>query len=349
MTLLQLQPILHGERAQRAGSRRPVTPGPCRRVLPERQGTAGRLRVRADRQPPAPGPTPLPRRRAVRLDRPGADDHRRPHGEPLRGARQAVRGERQRGERGALHPPRRHPPDGRLPRLRRLGPPDIAACRPHHPGSGLRDGRPADRGCLVHRVDEPPGGRHVVRPGDKPGVMGDLPCHHDDQWSPGLDDRLRERLRRGRAPGNRLRLPRRQSAVRPRLEEERVRGSVGARAARFRGPLRSRSSPDQRRLTALPAAHAGEDEAGERLGRGRQPNRGHLQRLPDARRGCGVRRSGERLARGRGRAARPHFLQHRHQHLPVGPQQPQAGKAQGPGAAAERSGPVAADAPLHRL
>ncbi|MEE1931317.1 type I restriction-modification system subunit M N-terminal domain-containing protein [Streptomyces sp. TRM 70351] len=50
--------------------------------------------------------------------------------------------------------------------------------------------------------------------GDQPGVMGDLPCHYDGQRPPGLDDRLRKRLRRGRAPRNRLRLPPGQSAVR---------------------------------------------------------------------------------------------------------------------------------------
>ena len=101
-----------------------------------------------------------------------------------------------------------------------------------------------------------------------------------------------------------------------------------ARAAGLQRPLRPRPAARQRRLAAVPAAPDLEDAA--RRGR-RQPLRHRAQRLAAVhrRRGLGRERdpplrAGERPGRGHHRPADRHVLQHRHQHLRLDRQQPQA-------------------------
>ena len=96
----------------------------------------------------------------------------------------------------------------------------------------------------------------------------------------------------------------------------------------------------QRRPDALPRQQALQDEAGHRA---RQPYRRGAQRQLAVHRGC---RSGreqhppldhrERLAGSDRRAAAQHVLQHRHRHLRMGADQPQAGASPGQGAADRR-------------
>ena len=109
-----------------------------------------------------------------------------------------------------------------------------------------------------------------------------------------------------------------------------------ARHARLQRALRCRAAAHQRRLAALPAAHALQDA---RAQGGRQPHRHRLQRLAALHRRRRQRREQhppldhrERLARGHRRAAGPALLQHRHLHLHLGAHQPQ-----GAGAARARS------------
>ena len=111
--------------------------------------------------------------------------------------------------------------------------------------------------------------------------------------------------------------------------------------ARLQRPLRRRPAAHQRRLAALPAAHALEDARAE--GR-RQPHRHRLQRLAALHRRRRQRREQhppldhrERLAGGHRRAARPALLQHRHLDLHLGAHQPQGAQPQGQGAAHRRA------------
>ncbi len=75
------------------------------------------------------------------------------------------------------------------------------------------------------------------------------------------------------------------------VEWKKVKDDVERRArhARLRRPLRRRPAADQRRLAALPPAHALEDAAGGRR-QGRQPHRDRLQRLAALHRRGRVRR-----------------------------------------------------------
>ena len=132
---------------------------------------------------------------------------------------------------------------------------------------------------------------------------------------------------RPRRPPLDLRLHARESAVRRGVEAAGAGDQAGARHARLPGALRRWASEDQRRLAALPPAHAVEDAARRR---GREPHCHRLQRIAALHRRRRRRREQhppvdhrERLARGDRGAARPALLQHGHLHLHLGAHQPQ--------------------------
>ena len=152
-----------------------------------------------------------------------------------------------------------------------------------------------------------------------------------------------------RPPGTQVRLHAVQSAVRRRVEEDREGGPQGGTSTQgFNG----RFGPGLPRVSdgSLLFLHAPdfEDAAG---GRWRQPVRHRPERLAAVhrRRGLGRERdpplrAGERPGRGDHRPADRHVLQHRHHHLCLDRQQPQARAAQGQGAADRRQRLLAEDA-----
>ena len=152
--------------------------------------------------------------------------------------------------------------------------------------------------------------------------------------------------------GEQVRLHAVEPALRRGVEEGPEGGRGRARDAGLRGPLRAGAAADQRRVAAVPAAHDLEDEAGRpEDGRGREPARHRAstaRRSSPATRGRGERDPAvdhrERLAGGDRRAAGPALLQHRDLDLPLDRDQPEAGGAQGEGAARQRGRAVPEDA-----
>jgi hypothetical protein len=113
--------------------------------------------------------------------------------------------------------------------------------------------------------------------------------------------------------------------------KRRPRGQRRAREPGAWREIRRRAAAQERRLAAVPAAHALEDEAVKLRRRRRQPRRHRLQRLAAVHRRRRLRRERdppldhrERLAGGHRRPAGPDVLQHRHQHLHLAAHQPQA-------------------------
>ena len=170
--------------------------------------------------------------------------------------------------------------------------------------------------------------RHRPRAGAFPDQLRHLPgrpAHQERPAGQGLSRQLAHPARPAQQRAGRpvartqipLRLHAQQSALRRHLGRQGRLRDRGPQAGE--DPLPGRHAARERRRAAVPANHAGQDEA---AGRGRQPHRHHLQRLAALQRRLRLGRernppldSGERLARRHRHAARPAFLQHRHLHL----------------------------------
>ena len=341
-------PVLQQDRLDAAPSLR-GGPYPPRRELPrlhqrvleERRRHHRALQLpghhRSDGEEQPAGPDPEPVQGAG--TRPGqalaAGD-----GLHLRGAAAALLGTERRGGRRALHAARGHPPDGGAARH-----PDPRQA-PLHLRSGLRHGRNAVGGegtpSRPRRHAGGAGAGREVRDSPRAGAVAHqlrhLPGRPADQERPAgqgasrqLADPARSPQPRAGRPVPRVEVPLRlhalQSALRRDLGRQgRLRGR-GAQAGE--DSLPGRDAARERRRAALPADHAGQDEA---AGEGRQPHRHHLQRLAALQRRLRPGRerdppldSGERLARRHRHAARPTLLQHRHLHLHLAAAERQAG------------------------
>ncbi len=293
--------------------------------------------------------TPVPGDREVRHHRPPSRHRQqRAHGRGVRGAHSQVRGALQRDRRGALHPARGDPADGEPPVHRRRRCADQAgggalAVRPHR-----GDRRDAERGGGAPRQPESRRAARDVRPGAEPRVLRDLQGRHADQGAGHRQHRLWQHAGRRRPAWQTVRLHALEPAVRGGVEEDREGGPQGSGAAGLQRPLRARPAAGERWLAAVPPPPPRQDAARRRWW---QPLRHCSQRIAalHRRRRLGRERdpplrAGERPGRGDHRAADRHVLQHRHQHLRVDCQQPEAGGAQGQGAVDRRQRLLAEDA-----
>ena len=250
-------------------------------------------------------------------------------GRRLRGADPQVRRAVQRDRRRALHPARSHPPDGQpaLHRGRRRA--DQARRRPHasttRPPAPAACCRVADEHLAEHEPGRP--ARHV-RAGAERRVLRDLQGRHADQGPGHRQHRLRQHALRTtacRASTSTTCSPIRRSAWSGRRSRRRSARKPSSRASTAASAPACRASATARCCSCCTCL---QDAA--RRGR-RQPLRHRPQRLAAVhrRRGLGRERdpplrAGERPGRGHRRPADRHVLQHRHLHLRLDRQQPQA-------------------------
>ena len=251
----------------------------------------------------------------------------------------------QRDRRRPLHAARGHPPHGQPALRARHRGADQARHRAHPLRPRLRHRRHAQRRRGLPARAQPAGAPGVLRPGVQPRVLRHLRQRPDDEGPEPREHQVRRQLHRRRSRRHALRLPARQPALRRRVEAGGALHPRRGRGPRLRRPLRRRPAAHQRRLLPLPAAHDQQDEA-RGLARG-----DGLQRLAAVHRRRRLGREQhppldhrERLARGDRRAARPALLQHRHQHVLLDRDQPQAPRAPRQGAAHRRERPQPEDA-----